>query len=224
MPYQLDANDLARLRLAAEEAAWLQSRGYQADEVTTFVARRRELSSSEQTLLVRAAGGNAHVKHHIARELDPEDVAKRPLRIDAISLIATVEAALAGDALLETQAGVLIDPGWRRADYQPSPRLGAAIGRLVDALASLRPKAVRWLVDEGSTAPAVSEALAAHQKIGRAKSEVAVVADAPGELSGAAFVASSDPIVLDTVGTWVNVTALALASVDGAPRLRLHPE
>jgi hypothetical protein len=191
MPHQLTDDDLARLRLAAEDAAWLIERG------------------------------SAQVKHHIARELDPEDVARRPLRIDAASVIATVEAALDGAPLLETPAGVLIDPGWRRSEHQPGANLQAALTRVLSAVASLRPKAVHWVVDE--RAEQLLAALASHKKVGRAKAEVVQVADVVTSLRGAAFVASSDPAVLDEVGTWVNGAALALSNVDG-PRLRLHGE
>src|SRR5688500_3349931 len=129
----LDGEALERLQRAAEEAAYLVTRGYPADAVATFVGRHRALAEAEQALLASSARLHARVKHHIARELDPEDVEKRPLRIDASSTLATIDAALRHAPLLESAAGVLCDPSFRR-DADAAQDLDRALQRAGDTL------------------------------------------------------------------------------------------
>ena len=155
-------DNLARLRLAVEDASWLVKRGYPRAEATGFVAIHRQLSDQEQALLEKAAQGNALVKHHIARELDPEDVSRRPLRIDTASVLATVEAGIAGKLLIETEAGVLVDPDFERSTYQPggttalaSPRAPVPSARRVGE----RVRSRGWLIG-GSDRPAPRAVLA----------------------------------------------------------------
>ncbi|MBW2456017.1 MAG: DUF434 domain-containing protein, partial [Deltaproteobacteria bacterium] len=103
----LDDDALQTLRLAAEEVSWLLSRGYPPQAVGAFVSQQRALGGDLQLLLAINARLGLQVKHHIARELDPEDVSRRPLRIDVASLAAVVAAGLRGSLLLENGAGVL---------------------------------------------------------------------------------------------------------------------
>lgn len=211
--------DLNRLRQAAEEAGYLVARGYPALAVSVFVAEHRSLSGDEQALLACSTRLRAEYAKHIARELEPEDVAKRPLRIDASSVLAAVDAGVSGRPLLESPAGVLADPGWHR----PGDRISdftAALERVESAVASLRPSVVRWYVDASAPwASRLAEQVSA--KKGKRKVEVELVPDAGAALNQAAYVASSDPGVLDAAACWANLVARALDGVQ-APRVRLE--
>lgn len=214
--------DLARLKLAAEDAAWLVARGYPEGDVAAFVAAHHALSGPEQALLGKSARASANVKHHIARELDPEDIERRPLRVDVASVVGTVESALDGHPVLETEAGVLLDPAWDRARYHPGARFTEAVELTVTAALAIRPSAVSWLVDQAAPhAAMVGEALSMHPKLGRRRSEVERVASVPQSVARAGFVASCDLAALDACGTWINLASLALATKEGVNRVRL---
>lgn len=202
--------DFERLKRAADEAGWLVARGYPAHAVSAFVTEHRNLSNDEQALLACATRLRTEYAKHIARELEPEDVAKRPLRIDASSVLAAIAAGAAGRPLLESPAGVLADPAWHRRSAEIAD-FDAALERLEAALRGLRPSLVRWYVDE--TAPFCERLAARLQQTKKPKTEIVRVADAGAALSAAAYVASSDPAVLDTAACWVNVVARALSDV-----------
>jgi hypothetical protein len=220
--HELSEQDWERLRRAAEDAAWMVARGYPSADSSAFVASHRGLSTAERSLLAKSAEIGAAVKHHIARELDPEDVARRPLRVDLASVVAVVAAALEGRLLLESPAGVLVDPAWERAGDAPV-RLPEALAAVVAASSELRPKSVTWLLDaEPSSSAAYAEALAAHSKVGRAAASVERVQTVATRLEGAGFIASSDAAVLDRCGTWVNLAALSIADLPDLRRVRLH--
>jgi hypothetical protein len=208
--------DVARLERAAEEVSWLVKRGYPTPAVSDFVATHRELDDSERALLRDNARLDANYRHHIAREMDAEDVRKRTLVVDVSSAVATVSAALAGRGLLESSAGVHLDPGWSRDE----PGDLGGLTRLASVFDELRPAKVRFVVDPAHAA-AVEDAA---RSLGKRKwkHEVASSDDVPKALAGNAFVVSSDPEVLDACATWVNAVSLAIEGLDG-PRWRLSP-
>lgn len=206
---------MQHVQRAAEEAQWLIERGYAVAPVSSFVAEQRGLTPDERQLLTCGAAASASYKHHIARELEAEDVARRPLVIDTVSVVATVAAGLRGRLLVESDAGVLCDPGWSRGAPVDA---GGAFAALEVALKAARPKSVQWLVD--SSHPSADALLAAAAKVLPKKSDVSRLEDVPARLVDKPFVASSDPDVLDRVGTWFNLVAAALEGAS-APRVRL---
>lgn len=216
---------LATIRNAAEDVAWLLGRDYPADAVSAFVAEHRALGPAERHLLSANARMVARVRHHIAREMDPEDVARRPLRVDAQNVLAIVAAGREGKLLLESPAGLLTDPDWERGQPLPEGEALAAAARLCcAALQPLRPKGVQLLVsadraDTDRTVAALEGAAKAAKLKGATIDRVADVIEA---LAGGAFVVSSDAAVLDRCATWMNLVPLALAEVDHPAPLRLE--
>jgi hypothetical protein len=221
----LDASSLKKLRLAAEEVAWLLARDYPAEPVSAFVAEHRALAPEERALLATNARLAARVRHHIARELDPEDVCRRALRLDAESLVTTVAAAQRGRQLLKSAAGLMVDPTYRRGHPLPDdPLLDRAVARCCQALVPLRPKRCIFLVDEGqSDADRLAEAIMTGAKAAKLKgAEVERVEGVVDVLDGAAFVVSSDPTVVDRCATWMNLVPLALEGEDVCEPLTLE--
>lgn len=218
----VDMTETATLQQAAEDASWLVERGYPGAAVSEFVATHRGLDDAQRALLACNAELNASFRHHIAREMDAEDVRKRTLAIDADSAVRTVAAALAGRRLLESSAGVLLDPAWIRGPWAENAGNHAetALSKLAAVLDELRPARVRWTASPSDTAW-LEQATASLGKR-KWKSEVVGADNVVAALSGGAFVVSSDPAVLDGCATWVNVVGLAVEGVH-APRLKLNP-
>jgi len=204
---------VGELQLAAEDLSWLVDRGYDAEHASAFVAERRKLTTRDRLLLATSGRAQAHYKHHIARELEPDDVARRPLRIDAASAIATIVAASTGDVLLESLAGLHVLPGWQRPALGDSDAVTDAVARLGAALEQVRPSAVTWFLDRGAVdAEAIAPQLEAAYRPKKAKVTVELVDDAVSALTKSSAVASNDVAVLDTCISWLNLSALALAA------------
>jgi hypothetical protein len=203
--------DLEKLRQAADDAGWLVARGYSSGAVADFVAQHRELDADERRLLACAARLRGEYAKHIARELELEDIAKRPVRVDASSVLGVVDAALSERVLCESPAGVLADPSWQR-DSTKLADFDAAFERIESVLRTLRPSVVRWTIDKRT---AFADRLAERvRKAAKPKSEVALVDDVTRALDGAAFVASTDPSVLDHAASWVNLVAQAISGTE----------
>jgi hypothetical protein len=205
----LSEGEAERLRTAAEEVAWLCGRGYVPAAAASFVAEQRLLTVRERSILDASARADAHHRHHIARELDAEDVAKKPLRVDVSSLVDTVAAAIAaseGAAILlfESTAGIVFAPGL--ASSTVTPHVAGAVERIARAVIGLRPSAVRIVYENTNAgrADALARALKKRPSLSLTSDEVSSV---PARLNEAVFVASAAPEVLDRCGTWINLAA-----------------
>ncbi len=209
-------SDASKLAQAAEEAGWLVDRGYPSASASAFVAEHRGLDEADRKLLSCNARLHAQVRHHIAREMDAEDVHKRMLVVDAESALATVAAARAGRPLLESAANVHADPEWVRGAPLLEPE--TTLSALADVLDELRPARVR-LVSSPDHRQALEEVA---RGLGKRKYKLEVESsdDVIAAMRGVGFVVSSDPAVLDGCATWVNAVGMVVKRL-APPLLRL---
>ena len=214
---------IARLKLAAEEVAWLTGRGYPLEIVGELVAKHHALSAEQRAALACGTCSEPQYRRRAARELEPEDVAKRPLAIDGIDAVAAVEAALAGRHVLQTLDGTVRAFAVDRARYVPGANADDAIDRLLAAAKELRPSLVKVYVDEASAgAKDLSTRFADRAKSQKSKLEVALVPDAPKALRKERQVVTGDADTLDACAGWLNLVGRVVEAVPGAKIVRLQ--
>ncbi|MDB4938618.1 MAG: hypothetical protein JWP87_5590 [Labilithrix sp.] len=221
--FELDEAAIARLKLAAEEVAWLTGRGYALDVVGDIVAKHHALSPVHCAALACGTCSEPQYRRRAARELEPEDVAKRPLAIDAIDCVSAVEAALAGRHVLQTLDGTVRAFGIDRAGYVTGANVDDAIDRLLAAAKELRPSVLKIYVDESSAAAAdLSTRFTDHAKSQKAKIEIALVPNTPKALRRERQIVTGDAETLDACAGWVNLVGKVVAGVAGAKVVRLQ--
>lgn len=214
---------IERLKLAAEEVAWLTGRGYPLDVVGELVATHHALSAAQRDALACGTCSEPQYRRRAARELEPEDVAKRPLAIDGIDAVAAVEAALAGRHVLQTLDGTVRAFGVDRASYAPGSGADDAIDRLLASAKELRPSLVKIYVDESAAgAQELSARFAERAKAQKAKVEVALVPDTPKALRKERQIVTGDADTLDACAGWLNLVGRVVESVPGAKIVRLQ--
>jgi hypothetical protein len=214
---------IARLKLAAEEVAWLTGRGYPLDVVGELVAKHHELSRAHRAALACGTCSEPQYRRRAARELEPEDVAKRPLAIDAIDAVAAVEAALAGRYVLQTLDGTVRAFGIVRAAYTTSSNADDAIDRLLSAAKELRPSLLKIYVDEASAGAAdLSTRFTDRAKSQKAKIEIVLVPNAPKALRKERQIVTGDADTLDACAGWLNLVGRVVEAVVGAKIVRLQ--
>jgi hypothetical protein len=219
----LDDDAIARLKLAAEEVAWLTGRGYALDVVGDLVAKQPALSHAHRDALARGTCSEPQYRRRAAREVEPEDVAKRPLAIDGIDVVAAIEAALAGRFVLQTLDGTVRAFGIDRARYAPGEHADVAIQRVVSAVKELRPSLVKVYIDEGAVgAGDLSARFTASAKAQKAKLEVALVPDVPKALRKERQVVTGDAGTLDACAGWLNLVGRIVLDVPGAKIVKLQ--
>jgi hypothetical protein len=218
-----DDEAIARLKLAAEEVAWLTGRGYSLEVVGELVAKHHALSDAHRAALACGTCSEPQYRRRAAREIEADDVAKRPLAIDAIDCIAAVEGALAGRYVLQTLDGTVRAFGIDRARYAPSAQADVAIERLLAAAKELRPSLIKVYIDEGAAgASELSAKLTAVAKAQKAKVEIALVPDVPKALRKERQIVTGDADTLDACAGWLNLVGHVVEAVAGAKIVRLQ--
>ena len=218
-----DDEAIARLKLAAEEVAWLTGRGYPLDVVGELVAKHHALSVAHRSALACGTCSEPQYRRRAARELEADDVAKRPLAIDAIDTVAAVEGALAGRYVLQTLDGTVRAFGIDRARYAPTAQADVAIERLLAAAKELRPSLIKVYIDEGAAgASDLSSRFTAVAKAQKAKIEIALVPDVPKALRGERQIVTGDADTLDACAGWLNLVGHVVEAVPGAKIVRLQ--
>lgn len=214
---------IARLRLAAEEVAWLTGRGYPLETVSELVAAHHALTPSQRAALARGTCSEPQYRRRAARELEAEDVARQPLAVDAVDVLAAVEAALSGRPVLQTLDGTVRAFDVDRATWSPGPRADEALDLLLASARELRPSLVELVVDEAAPGAADLEArAAARAKAAKVKLEVKRVPSAPKALRRARQIVTGDAATLDACAGWFNLAGRLVEGIAGAVVVRLQ--
>jgi hypothetical protein len=214
---------IERLRLAAEEVAYLTGRGYPLGAVGDLVAAHHGLTEAQRAALARGTCSEPQYRRRAARELEAEDIARRPLAIDAIDAIAMLEAALSGGPVLQTLDGTVRAFGIERAVYAPGTAADDAIDRMLAAAKELRPSQLRFILDERAPgAQELEQRLLVRLKAQKMKGEAVRVSDVPGALRKEKQIVTGDADALDACGAWFNLIGRVVETVGGAKIIRLQ--
>lgn len=223
LPMENVANELAfddatieKLRLAAEEVAWLTGRGYPIDRVSDFVTNQHRLGDAERSALASGTCSEPQYRRRAARELEAEDVARRSLSIDTLEVLSAIEAALAGRPVLQTLDGTVRAFG--STTRSPSAHTDDALARLFVAAKELRPSVLRFLVVSSD----LDDRIAAKAKDAKAKIEIVKVADVRAAMKKEKLVVSGDAQVLDQAGAWFNLVGRVLEGIPSAKIVELQ--
>ncbi len=210
---------LKRLQLAAEEIAFLTGRGYAADAVTALVVAHRALLPEQLAVLARTVCSAPQYRARATKEMLPEDIARRPLLVDAHDVVDTITTALSGGPLLEG------------LDQTVQPLVaGGSLAHVDEALAligpilrEMRPSKTKWLLAGlRDDAPALAEKLLLAAKKWKVPVVVETVANPSAVLAASANVVSSDPAVIDACKSWCNLSAPVIATIPGVRRVKLQ--
>lgn len=214
---------IERLRLAAEEVAWLTGRGYALGDVGEIVAKHHGLSEAHRAALARGTCSEPQYRRRAARELEAEDIARRPLSIDAVDAIGTIEAALAGRPVLQTLDGTVRAFGVDRSMYNAGKFADDAIDRVLAGAKELKPSLLRFLIDDRAPGAADLDArIQARIKATKTKGETVRVPDALKALRKEKQIVTGDADTLDACGAWFNLVGQIVQRVPDAKIIRLQ--
>jgi len=214
---------LPALRLAAEETAWMIGRGYPQGRVTEMVSERHGLGERQRLAVERGICSDPQYRRRAVRELDAEDIQRRPLRIDAENLLVTIEVALAGGPLLSLLDGSVSNLAWSRGAHGPVAETDAALERIGAAVRRLKPSVSRWYLGNGAEgAQSLADRITAAGPRWKVPVEIKRVDDVAATLGKASQVVSSDPLVLDECGSWFNLAPLVIGDLTSAWKVTLQ--
>jgi hypothetical protein len=218
-PSLFEGEALERLRMAAAEIAFLTGRGYDAGEVRALVAKTRQLGPEQLELLDRSVCSEGQYRARAAKEMLPEDIARRPLLVDGHDVVDAVTSALAGKPLLEgmDQTVQPLVPGGA------PDRVDEALLLVGPVLREMRPSKTKWLLSASRPdAPALKEKLLASAKKWKVAVEVELAPDPKARLRKVANVATSDPALIEASKSWCNLAGPVVSAIDGVVRIKLQ--
>lgn len=204
-----ESAQLSSLRQATSELSWLLSRDYTLKASLKLVGDRHRLTERQRLAVARAACSDASLKERAANCLPVTSINGQAILIDGFNLIITIEAALGGGLLLLCRDDCVRDLSSVHGSYRSVRETETAILLIGEALERLRPDSVCWLLDRpisnsGRLAARIAEL--AHARSWSWTVNVVFNPDA-ALVASEQIIVSSDSLVLDGAGRWINLNA-----------------
>ncbi len=209
------------LQQATSDLSWLRSHGYSNASSIKLVGDRYQLRQRQRVAIARCACSDEAKRTRASRERGIDEVAGRPLVIDGLNVITTIEVTLSGGALFLGRDGCLRDMASFHGSYRLVAETERAVEMLVDVVEAMNPASARVYIDRPvSNSGRLAEVI---RRTASAKGSAlaAETADRVDERLQAsqAVVATADSRILDACSAWVG---LARAVVE-AHRADLEP-
>jgi hypothetical protein len=205
---------LQRLHDAVYELCWLLDRGYARHSAIQLVGDHHQLTERQRLAMSRAACSSVNRAIRQAKCLPIEQIKDQPLVIDGFNLVITVETAMAGGLLLGCCDGCIRDIASIHGTYRQVQETRQAIELIGKALQPFTPESVLWLFDKpvsnsGRLAVLVRDVAEVH----RWNWQAALIDNPDQAIVGSHKIAiTSDSVILDGVGRWVNLGAYLITN------------
>jgi len=194
------------LRASVGELSWLLSHGYSMKAAVKLVGDRHELTERQRLAVARAACSDQSRTARQSSLVAVEAIAGEELVIDGFNLIISIEAALSGGVLLRCRDDCIRDLSSVHGSYRAVDETNAAIGVIGEALESLKPSSVEWILDKpisnsGRLATRIRD-LAAERGW---PWTIELLFNPDNYIASSRRIAiTSDSVILDRVTRWVN--------------------
>lgn len=200
------------MRVAAEELAWLQGRGYSDNLAIDVVGRHHQLESRQRLALLRAVCSQGEAEHRAARRVPLGELGGKTVLLDGLNVVITLEVALSGGVLLRGSDDTLRDLAGLRGSYHLVEETDRAIALVGETLRIAGVGAVRVLLDAPvSNSGRLRARFEALQPIFGCEVLVQLVPDPDPLLSAAGYVVTADSAVLRRAKSWINLGRAVVA-------------
>jgi hypothetical protein len=203
---------LPGLQSAVRDLSWLRTRGYAEASATKLVGDRYQLRGRQRIAMGRCACSDSAQGLRDSKRCDPETTSARPLVIDGLNVITTIEVALAGGVLLLCRDGCMRDMASFHGNYRLVQETERAVAILMEVVESIDPCEVMVYIDRPvSNSGRLAETVRRAALAKKLRLE-AVTADRVDETlkNSTAVVASADSAILDRCDSWLNLARLAV--------------
>ena len=194
----------AALSAAVAELSWLLTRSYAANSALKLVGDRHNLTARQRIAVMRSSCTDAALAQRASRRLAPAQVAGRELWIDGYNVLTTVEAGLAGGALLRARDGALRDMASMHGTWRKVRETTPALDLIGRALAELGTgPSVFWLDSPVSNSGRLRTIMAALAQNRGWPWRIELTPNADKVLIASdQIVASADSVILDACRAW----------------------
>ncbi len=195
------------LRRAVADYSLLLTKGYAAKSALKLVGDRFTLTERQRLAVMRSSCSDEQLARRKRRELDIDDIAEEAIAIDGYNILITTEAAMSGGLIFVGRDGCYRDLASIHGTYRKVSETIPAVELIGGFLQKIGAAETLWLLDSPVSNSGRLKTLlgeVAQRNNWRWEIELVISPDAR-LIKGNKIVASSDGVVLDGCGRWVNL-------------------
>jgi len=200
------------LRAAVSDLSWLLSRGYSEPAALKLVGDRRGLDARQRRGVLSCACADAARQSRLARRVDGLPVGTR-LLVDGLNCLITIQTAIRGGLVLRGRDGAHRDLAGVHGAFRGDTTTAVAVRHIGERIGA-RP--TLWYLDRPVSGSGELRALLL-RLAGEAgwpwEAELHPDPDRPLASPGDAVVATSDSVVLDACGPWLDLAGLVIGEL-----------
>lgn len=195
------------LRGALADLCWLLDHGYAARSALALVGDRYSLTQRQRIAVTRCACSETQYDRRASHEVELPALAGTELWLDGYNVLITVEAALAGGVIIVGRDGCYRDMASLHGSYRRVEETLPALRLVGEVLVSAGVASSRWLLDRPVSNSGRLKVIMKELAATNGWSWSVELAFSPDRLlrETTAIIASSDSVVLDACGRWVNL-------------------
>ena len=194
---------LETMRTASRHIDYLINEGYDLKQVSVFVGNHFLLSERQRLAIMRSLA----TKEQLETRKEKETTSGKEIWVDGFNMIITLEVLLSDSVLFFCKDGTIRDLAALRGTYRIIPETTAAVRMLLDSMKEINAESVHILLDEPVSNSGRLKTLIAD--VGEEYSfdlDIQIRKDVDRALYGKENVITSDSVILDNCGSWINLT------------------
>lgn len=201
------AAQLPVLRDAAADFCWLLDRNYAPRSALELVGNRHSLAARQRMAIARYACPESDVRRRARSRIESAGLRGRELWIDGYNVLTLVESALGGGVVILCRDGCCRDIAGVHRRYRKVNETVPALQLVGETISARGVNLCRWWLDKPvSNSGRLRELILATARSNGWNMEVELVFSPDYVLSHTEnVIATSDGIVLDRCGAWVNL-------------------
>jgi hypothetical protein len=198
---------IPNIRQAIEDYSLFLSKGYAEKSSLKLVGDRFTLTERQRLAVMRSSCSNEQRDSRKKQQVDISDVSKQAIAIDGYNVLITIEAAMSGGLLFRGRDGCCRDLASIHGTYRRVSETQPAIELIGGFLQQIGISQALWLLDSPvSNSGRLKTLLRELAEKNNWKWEIELVTSPDAVLiKGGKIVASSDSVVLDKCGRWVDL-------------------
>ena len=197
-----------KMRTASGHICYLVNEGYDLKQATVFVGNHFLLSERQRLAIMRSVASRQQLSERKRKQVPLEELSGREVWIDGFNTIITLEVLLSHSLLFQCMDGTVRDLAALRGTYRLIPETSGAIRMMFDVLQDAAAGKIHILLDEPvSNSGRLKTLMAELAEEYPLDPDISILRDVDRVLYGKELVITSDSVILDHCGSWVNLTA-----------------
>ncbi|MHC4726558.1 MAG: DUF434 domain-containing protein [Planctomycetota bacterium] len=198
---------ISSLLEAISDFSLLLTKGYAEKSALKLVGDRFSLTERQRLAVMRSACSDEQLVSRNRNRIAVENLAGKSIAIDGYNVLITIEAAMSGGVILKGRDGCFRDLASVHGTYRKVTETIPAVQLIGQFLQEIRASKALWLLDKPVSNSGRLKTLIGELALkNKWDWEVELLMSPDAELKKTdAVVASSDSVVLDGCGCWINL-------------------